>query len=69
MADVDVVTPVINELIEDGQKVMTFSSSDAAKEDGATELHMWVIRIIMKMVLSLQRLCVKSLDILERLLS
>lgn len=34
VADVDVVTPAINQLIEDGQKVMTFSSSDAGKEDG-----------------------------------
>lgn len=38
VADVDVVTPVINELIEDGQKVMTFSSSDAAKEDGCNRI-------------------------------
>ena len=38
VADVDVVTPVINELIEDGQKVMTFSSSDAAKEDGCKRI-------------------------------
>ncbi len=34
VADVAVVTPVINELIEQGHKVMTFSSSDATKEDG-----------------------------------
>lgn len=38
VADVDVVTPEINELIEDGQKVMTFSSSDAAKEDGCNRI-------------------------------
>ena len=34
VADVGRVTPVINKLIADGQKVMTFSSSDAGKEDG-----------------------------------
>lgn len=38
VADVDIVTPVINKLIEDGQKVMTFSSSDAAKEDGCRRI-------------------------------
>ena len=38
VADVEVVTPVINELLEDGQKVMTFSSSDAAKEDGCNRI-------------------------------
>lgn len=34
VADVKKVTPVINNLIKEKQKVMTFSSSDAAKEDG-----------------------------------
>lgn len=38
VADVDAVTPVINELIEDGQRVMTFSSSDASKEDGCRRI-------------------------------
>ncbi len=38
VADVSVVTPAINELIENGQKVMTFSSSDAAKEDGCNRI-------------------------------
>lgn len=38
VADVDVVTPVINGLLENGQKVMTFSSSDAAKEDGCNRI-------------------------------
>lgn len=38
VADVDVVTPAINKLIEDGQKVMTFSSSDAPKEDGCNRI-------------------------------
>ncbi len=38
VADVDVVTPVINSLIEDGQKVMTFSSSDASREDGCERI-------------------------------
>ncbi len=38
VADVDIVTPAINELIRDGRKVMTFSSSDAAKEDGCERI-------------------------------
>lgn len=38
VADVKVITPVINDLIEDGQKVMTFSSSDADKEDGCSRI-------------------------------
>ena len=38
VADVGVVTPVINKLIEDGHKVMTFSSSDADKEDGCNRI-------------------------------
>lgn len=38
VADVEMITPVINELIEDGQKVMTFSSSDASKEDGCSRI-------------------------------
>jgi len=38
VADVGAVTPVINELIEKGHKVMTFSSSDAAKEDGCKRI-------------------------------
>lgn len=38
VADVDLVTPAINELIKDGRKVMTFSSSDAAKEDGCERI-------------------------------
>lgn len=38
VADVKVITPVINDLIEDGQKVMTFSSSDADKEDGCNRI-------------------------------
>jgi len=38
VADVDVITPVINELIDEGQKVMTFSSSDATKEDGCERI-------------------------------
>ncbi len=38
VADVDIVTPVINGLIEDGQKVMTFSSSDASREDGCARI-------------------------------
>lgn len=38
VADVDTITPVINELMENGQKVMTFSSSDADKEDGCERI-------------------------------
>lgn len=38
VADVDIVTPVINRLIEGGQKVMTFSSSDASREDGCERI-------------------------------
>ena len=38
VADVKLITPVINDLIEDGQKVMTFSSSDADKEDGCNRI-------------------------------
>lgn len=38
VADVGVVTPEINRLMESGQKVMTFSSSDAAKEDGCDRI-------------------------------
>ena len=38
VADVSQVTPVINRLIEEGQKVMTFSSSDSGKEDGCKRI-------------------------------
>ena len=38
VADVSIVTPVINELMEDGQKIMTFSSSDASREDGCNRI-------------------------------
>lgn len=38
VADIDVMTPVINQLIKDGQKVMTFSSSDAPKEAGCNRI-------------------------------
>jgi ribose transport system substrate-binding protein len=38
VADIDVVTPTINNLIDQGQKVMTFSSSDATKEDGCKRI-------------------------------
>lgn len=38
VADIDVVTPVINEIMESGQKVMTFSSSDASREDGCNRI-------------------------------
>ncbi len=33
VADIQIVTPVINQLIDSGQKVMTFSSSDSGKEN------------------------------------
>ena len=38
VADVTALTPVINELIDSGVKVMTFSSSDASSEDGCRRL-------------------------------
>lgn len=38
VADVDIVAPVINGLLETGQKIMTFSSSDAPKEDGCSRI-------------------------------
>lgn len=38
IADVDVVTPVVNKLIADGHKVMTFSSSDADRDDGCERI-------------------------------
>ncbi len=38
VADVAVVTPVINGLLESGQKIMTFSSSDADREDGCNRI-------------------------------
>ena len=38
VADIDIVTPVINEIIEAGNKVMTFSSSDSGKEHGCNRI-------------------------------
>jgi len=38
VADVARVTPEINRLIKDGQKVMTFSSSDASRENGCQRI-------------------------------
>ena len=38
VADVAAVTPAINELIDSGTKVMTFSSSDASAEDGCRRI-------------------------------
>ena len=38
VADIEVVTPTINNLIDQGIKVMTFSSSDATKEDGCQRI-------------------------------
>ncbi len=38
VADVKIVTPIINELMEDGHKIMTFSSSDASKEEGCSRI-------------------------------
>ena len=37
VADIDIVTPVINEIIADGHKVMTFSSSDSGYESKKVE--------------------------------
>ena len=38
VADVGTVTPAINALIEDGHKVMTFSSSDSSRENGCRRI-------------------------------
>lgn len=38
VADIDVVSPAINRILDHGQKVMTFSSSDAGKEDGCRRI-------------------------------
>lgn len=38
VADIEHLTPVINELIDSGKKVMTFSSSDASEEDGCRRI-------------------------------
>ena len=38
VADIDIVTPVINEIIASGHKVMTFSSSDSGKENGCKRI-------------------------------
>jgi len=38
VADIDAITPVINQLIDDGKKVMTFSSSDAPQEVGCKRI-------------------------------
>ena len=36
--DIEIVTPTINNLIDQGNKIMTFSSSDATKEDGCKRI-------------------------------
>ncbi len=38
VADAGIVTPAVNELMEKGQKIMTFSSSDAGREDGCSRI-------------------------------
>lgn len=38
VADIEIVTPVINKLIDQGHKVMTFSSSDSGKENGCKRI-------------------------------
>ena len=38
VADIDIVTPVINKIIAEGNKVMTFSSSDSGKENGCNRI-------------------------------
>ena len=38
VADIDIVTPVINQIIAQGHKVMTFSSSDSGKENGCNRI-------------------------------
>ena len=38
VADIDIVTPVINQIIAQGYKGMTFSSSDSGKENGCNRI-------------------------------
>lgn len=38
VADIDIVTPVINQIIAQGNKVMTFSSSDSGRENGCKRI-------------------------------
>ncbi len=38
VADIDIVTPVINKLIDNGHKIMTFSSSDSGKGNGCNRI-------------------------------
>lgn len=38
VADVEIVTPAINQVMAKGQKVMTFSSSDSTREDGCRRI-------------------------------
>jgi len=38
VADIPNVTPVINQVMKEGQKVMTFSSSDSGKENGCNRI-------------------------------
>ena len=38
VADIDIVTPAINQIMAGGQKVMTFSSSDSGKENGCQRI-------------------------------
>ena len=38
VADIEIVTPVINQIISEGNKVMTFSSSDSGKEHGCKRI-------------------------------
>ena len=38
VADIDIVTPAINQIIAGGQRVMTFSSSDSGKENGCKRI-------------------------------
>lgn len=38
VADISSLTPVINSLMKEGQKIMTFASSDASKENGCNRI-------------------------------
>ena len=58
VADEEVISPVLDELMAEGKKVMTFSSSDARK--AASGLPTWGIPTIMRMVRSLPRLSARS---------
>lgn len=66
VADVDIMTPVINKLMEDGHKIMTFSSSDADREDGCRRIAYVGNTHNYEAAPHLQNLSAKSLGTAER---